>query len=208
MAVCEFGYVDIHQPPVIGVAIDDFTRGARQFAKTLSVEAPEQRLQLRLGLRHFGRIAFHEADVEGFLGGVVVVYVADGDAGLAGNVANGSSEIALPDKQPERHFFDRDLVPANHAILQPGHQPLKRTIVRLSKPYVLAPRLSIPPRRLVLTLAGCMMALVIPRSLNMRFCRFGEGRLGLVEGTTVRDVTAALDVLPAARYPLPTHDVF
>lgn len=42
----------------------------------------------------------------------------------------------------------------------------------------------------------------------MRFCRFGEGRLGLVEGTTVRDVTAALDVLPAIRYPLPTYDVF
>ncbi len=42
----------------------------------------------------------------------------------------------------------------------------------------------------------------------MRFCRFGEGRLGVVEGTTVRDVTAALDVLPALRYPLPTYDVF
>ncbi|HLG55643.1 MAG TPA: fumarylacetoacetate hydrolase family protein [Vicinamibacterales bacterium] len=42
----------------------------------------------------------------------------------------------------------------------------------------------------------------------MRFCRFGEGRLGLVEGTTVRDVTAALDVLPAHRYPFPEHDIF
>ncbi len=41
----------------------------------------------------------------------------------------------------------------------------------------------------------------------MRFCRFGDGRLGLVEGVNVRDVTAALDVLPAYRYPLPTHDV-
>src|SRR5215472_9554168 len=41
----------------------------------------------------------------------------------------------------------------------------------------------------------------------MRFCRFGEGRLGLVEGDTVRDVTAALDVLPSYRYPLPTYDV-
>jgi 2-keto-4-pentenoate hydratase/2-oxohepta-3-ene-1,7-dioic acid hydratase in catechol pathway len=41
----------------------------------------------------------------------------------------------------------------------------------------------------------------------MRFCRFGDGRLGLVEGSSVRDVTAALDVLPAYRYPLPTHDV-
>jgi len=42
----------------------------------------------------------------------------------------------------------------------------------------------------------------------MRFCRFGDGRLGLVEGAEVRDVTAALDVLPAMRYPLPTCDVF
>jgi 2-keto-4-pentenoate hydratase/2-oxohepta-3-ene-1,7-dioic acid hydratase in catechol pathway len=40
----------------------------------------------------------------------------------------------------------------------------------------------------------------------MRFCRFGEGRLGLVDGETVRDVTAALDVLPQYRYPLPIHD--
>lgn len=42
----------------------------------------------------------------------------------------------------------------------------------------------------------------------MRLCRFGDGRLGLVEGQAVRDVTAALDVLPAARYPFPRHDVF
>ncbi len=41
----------------------------------------------------------------------------------------------------------------------------------------------------------------------MRFCRFGDGRLGLVDGGIVRDVTAALDVLPTYRYPLPTHDV-
>ena len=41
----------------------------------------------------------------------------------------------------------------------------------------------------------------------MKFCRFGEGRLGLVEDSHVRDVTAALEVLPACRYPLPTHDV-
>ncbi|PWU11533.1 MAG: FAA hydrolase family protein [Terriglobia bacterium] len=41
----------------------------------------------------------------------------------------------------------------------------------------------------------------------MRFCRFGEGRLGLVEGAAVRDVTAALEVLPSYRYPLPTYDV-
>jgi len=41
----------------------------------------------------------------------------------------------------------------------------------------------------------------------MRLCRFGSGSLGLVEGTTVRDVTAALDVLPACRYPLPPYDL-
>ena len=41
----------------------------------------------------------------------------------------------------------------------------------------------------------------------MRLCRFGERRLGLVEADTVRDVTAALDVLPSFRYPLPEHDV-
>src|ERR1700680_4865335 len=41
----------------------------------------------------------------------------------------------------------------------------------------------------------------------MKICRFGDARLGVVEGPNVRDVTAALDVLPAYRYPLPTHDV-
>jgi 2-keto-4-pentenoate hydratase/2-oxohepta-3-ene-1,7-dioic acid hydratase in catechol pathway len=41
----------------------------------------------------------------------------------------------------------------------------------------------------------------------MILCRFGEGRLGLVEGAYVRDVTSALDVLPAYRYPLPSHDL-
>jgi 2-keto-4-pentenoate hydratase/2-oxohepta-3-ene-1,7-dioic acid hydratase in catechol pathway len=42
----------------------------------------------------------------------------------------------------------------------------------------------------------------------MRFCRFGDGRLGLVEGANIRDVTAALDVLPTYKYPLPAYDVF
>jgi len=41
----------------------------------------------------------------------------------------------------------------------------------------------------------------------MRICRFGKGSLGVVEGSTVRDVTAALEELPAYRYPLPEHDV-
>jgi len=42
----------------------------------------------------------------------------------------------------------------------------------------------------------------------MRLCRFGEGRLGLVENSNVRDVTAALDVLPTYRYPFPPYDLF
>jgi 2-keto-4-pentenoate hydratase/2-oxohepta-3-ene-1,7-dioic acid hydratase in catechol pathway len=41
----------------------------------------------------------------------------------------------------------------------------------------------------------------------MRLCRFDEGKLGLVEGDRILDVTAALGDLPAYRYPLPTHDV-
>ena len=41
----------------------------------------------------------------------------------------------------------------------------------------------------------------------MKLCRFGDNRLGVVEGDHVRDVTAALDVLPACRYPLPAHDL-
>src|SRR5207247_8617045 len=40
----------------------------------------------------------------------------------------------------------------------------------------------------------------------VRLCRFGEGRLGLVEDAGGRDVTAALDVLPSYRYPLPHFD--
>lgn len=41
----------------------------------------------------------------------------------------------------------------------------------------------------------------------MKLCRFDEGRLGLVEGNDVLDVTAALEVLPALRWPLPREDV-
>jgi 2-keto-4-pentenoate hydratase/2-oxohepta-3-ene-1,7-dioic acid hydratase in catechol pathway len=40
----------------------------------------------------------------------------------------------------------------------------------------------------------------------MRLCRFGDGRLGVVDDSNVRDVTAALDVLPSYRYPLPSFD--
>jgi len=42
----------------------------------------------------------------------------------------------------------------------------------------------------------------------MRLCRFDDNRLGLVEGSSVRDVTPALDILPAAQYPFPRHDAF
>jgi 2-keto-4-pentenoate hydratase/2-oxohepta-3-ene-1,7-dioic acid hydratase in catechol pathway len=42
----------------------------------------------------------------------------------------------------------------------------------------------------------------------MRFCRFGDGRLGLVENSEVRDVTPALEVLPSYRYPFPPYDLF
>jgi 2,4-diketo-3-deoxy-L-fuconate hydrolase len=41
----------------------------------------------------------------------------------------------------------------------------------------------------------------------MRLCRFRENRLGVIDGDQVRDVTAALDELPAYRYPLPTGDM-
>ena len=42
----------------------------------------------------------------------------------------------------------------------------------------------------------------------MRLCRFNDNRLGIVDGESVRDVTAALEVIPPARYPFPTHDAF
>lgn len=41
----------------------------------------------------------------------------------------------------------------------------------------------------------------------MHLCRFGEGRLGVVAGDRVKDVTPALDVLPPGRYPFPRHDL-
>jgi 2-keto-4-pentenoate hydratase/2-oxohepta-3-ene-1,7-dioic acid hydratase in catechol pathway len=41
----------------------------------------------------------------------------------------------------------------------------------------------------------------------MRLCRFGDGRVGVVDNAKVRDVTAALDALPSYRHPLPEHDV-
>ena len=40
----------------------------------------------------------------------------------------------------------------------------------------------------------------------MQICRFNDNRLGLVEADVVKDVTAALDMLPSVRYPLPHSD--
>lgn len=41
----------------------------------------------------------------------------------------------------------------------------------------------------------------------MKICRFGNDRLGLVDGSDVLDVTAALDLLPPTQYPLPNYDL-
>jgi 2-keto-4-pentenoate hydratase/2-oxohepta-3-ene-1,7-dioic acid hydratase in catechol pathway len=41
----------------------------------------------------------------------------------------------------------------------------------------------------------------------MRFCRFDDNRLGVVDGPIIRDVTPVLDVLPRQCYPFPTHDL-
>ncbi|OAN75721.1 2-hydroxyhepta-2,4-diene-1,7-dioate isomerase [Sulfitobacter sp. EhC04] len=40
----------------------------------------------------------------------------------------------------------------------------------------------------------------------MKLCHFGPGRLGLVDGKVVKDVSAALDVLPAQRWPYSSGD--
>jgi 2,4-diketo-3-deoxy-L-fuconate hydrolase len=40
----------------------------------------------------------------------------------------------------------------------------------------------------------------------MRLCRFDDNRIGLVRGETVHDVSAALELLPAVRWPLPQGD--
>jgi 2,4-didehydro-3-deoxy-L-rhamnonate hydrolase len=42
----------------------------------------------------------------------------------------------------------------------------------------------------------------------MRFCRFDDARLGVVVGESVHDVTAALELLPDLRWPLPHGDHF
>jgi len=40
----------------------------------------------------------------------------------------------------------------------------------------------------------------------MRLCRFDDNRLGFVRGETVHDVSAALELLPAVRWPMPQGD--
>ncbi len=42
----------------------------------------------------------------------------------------------------------------------------------------------------------------------MKICRFNDNRMGVVEGDTVLDITAALEVIPAMRYPAPLGDQF
>lgn len=41
----------------------------------------------------------------------------------------------------------------------------------------------------------------------MRIARFNNNRLGVVEGSQIYDVSEALELLPEARYPFPTHDI-
>jgi len=41
----------------------------------------------------------------------------------------------------------------------------------------------------------------------MKLCRFDDNRLGVVEGESLRDITAALDLLPSYRYPFPRCDL-
>lgn len=41
----------------------------------------------------------------------------------------------------------------------------------------------------------------------MKLCRFNPGRLGVVDGDSVLDVTSALELLPTCTYPLPRHDL-
>ncbi len=41
----------------------------------------------------------------------------------------------------------------------------------------------------------------------MKLCRYDDNRLGLIKGDQVLDVSAALDLLPAVRWPLPQGDL-
>jgi 2-keto-4-pentenoate hydratase/2-oxohepta-3-ene-1,7-dioic acid hydratase in catechol pathway len=42
----------------------------------------------------------------------------------------------------------------------------------------------------------------------MKLCRFNDNRLGVLQGSSIRDVTEALEVLPPLRWPLPQGDHF
>jgi 2,4-diketo-3-deoxy-L-fuconate hydrolase len=42
----------------------------------------------------------------------------------------------------------------------------------------------------------------------MKFCRYNDNKLGVVEGDRVYDVSYALDVIPTARWPFPRGDQF
>ena len=42
----------------------------------------------------------------------------------------------------------------------------------------------------------------------MKLCRYNDNRLGLLDGERILDVTAALDALPAYKYPFPRTDQF
>ncbi len=42
----------------------------------------------------------------------------------------------------------------------------------------------------------------------MKFCRYNDNKLGVVEGDSVYDVSYALDLIPAARWPFPRGDQF
>lgn len=42
----------------------------------------------------------------------------------------------------------------------------------------------------------------------MKICQFNGGRIGVVEGALVADVTSVLAALPAQSYPLPRYDLF
>src|ERR1017187_6996769 len=131
VAVAEFRDVDIHEPPVIGVVVNDFTGCLCQLAEAVGVELPQQGLQLHLHLAHARGIAPHQADVEGFLVRVVIVDIADRDPGLAGNVADGRAEVALPDEEPEGGLFDGGLVPLDDQVLEFGHKQKRSFVFRI-----------------------------------------------------------------------------
>ena len=69
---------------------------------------------------------------------------------------------------------------------------------------------SAPPKTTTGAWTGCGIRSRRPRDelarIAVKLCRFDEDRLGCVEGDHVYDVTAALDVLPPVRWPVPLGD--